>query len=152
MDSNNMIITMVITMIIAGLLSTMNVYAYNINDVRFTLNDIYMISLMIGWSLLLFTLVYYPYINNSMIIIIISILMISIAFFFIRTQAFIDDRQFLNAMISHHSIALSMSTKINKKTNNPRIKKLSEEIIKLQQKEINIMNDILKEMENKINN
>ena len=38
-------------MILAGLLSTMNMWADKIDDVRFSLNDFYMIGLMVGWML-----------------------------------------------------------------------------------------------------
>ena len=40
---------MFIIMIVSGLLSTMNVWVDKIEDIRFSLNDLYMTLLMTGW-------------------------------------------------------------------------------------------------------
>jgi hypothetical protein len=42
-------IVMFVSMFIAGLLSTMNMWVTNYRDIRFSLNDIYMTLLMCGW-------------------------------------------------------------------------------------------------------
>lgn len=46
-------------------------------------------------------------------------------------------------MISHHSTALTTSHKIFNKTSNPKIKKLAEDIINTQNKEIDVMKSML---------
>ena len=38
-------------MIIAGLLSTMNIWVDKYQDIRYSMNDVYMILLMAGWML-----------------------------------------------------------------------------------------------------
>ena len=43
---NSHYIIMLFIMIVAGALSTMNVWVYKISDIRFSLNDLYMILLM----------------------------------------------------------------------------------------------------------
>ena len=45
-------------MILSGLLSTMNVYVDKIDDIRWSLNDIYMTLLMTGW-MITFMSIYY---------------------------------------------------------------------------------------------
>ena len=61
----------------------------------------------------------------------------------LRKQLFINDRQWLKRMISHHSTALTTSHKIYNKTNNPKLKKLAKEIIDTQENEIEIMKKML---------
>jgi uncharacterized protein (DUF305 family) len=46
-------------------------------------------------------------------------------------------------MISHHSTALTTSHKIYNRSNNNKIKELSNNIIKTQEKEIKIMKNML---------
>jgi len=57
----------------------------------------------------------------------------------------VNDEQYLKRMISHHSTALTSSYKILETTNDPKIKKLSETIIKTQNKEIQYMKYLLNE-------
>lgn len=136
---------MILISIFAGLLSTMNVWANSVYDIRFHLNDVYMASLMTCWMILLTQLLngsHATYTNVSTCTILIITIFLIIG---IRHQIFIDDRQFLEGMIPHHSMAILMSKRILKKTNNNKIKKLASDIINSQQKEIKIMNDILNE-------
>ena len=60
-----------------------------------------------------------------------------------RDQLFVDDKQWLRRMISHHSTALTTTHKIYNKTDNPKIKKLAKEIIDTQEKEITQMKSML---------
>lgn len=63
------------------------------------------------------------------------------AFALIRTQTTIGDRGFLRSMIPHHSGAILMCGEAN--LTDPEIKKLCEEIIRSQQREIDQMKSIL---------
>jgi len=45
-------------MILSGLLSTMNVWVDKIDDIRFSINDVYMTLLMTGWMFLFTGLIY----------------------------------------------------------------------------------------------
>ena len=45
-------------MILSGLLSTMNVWVDKLDDIRFSINDAYMILLMSGWMFLFMGLFY----------------------------------------------------------------------------------------------
>jgi uncharacterized protein (DUF305 family) len=60
-----------------------------------------------------------------------------------RKQVAINDKQYLEGMIEHHSMALLTSEEILKKTDNYNIAKLAKNIIQTQQDEIRIMMDLV---------
>lgn len=134
----NHYVVMFIIMIISGLLSTMNIWANNsIDDIRFSLNDIYMIFLMTGW-MFLFMGIYY----KEILIFLFGFALVSINFFCIRMQFMIDTKQFMLGMIPHHSMAIHMSKKLLEK--GTPFYSFAEQIIKAQEEEITYMKDILK--------
>ena len=57
-NSNNHYIVMFFIMLLSGLLSTMNIWADKLDDIRFSINDGYMILLMTGWMFLFMGLFY----------------------------------------------------------------------------------------------
>lgn len=63
----------------------------------------------------------------------------------LRTQTPISDVQYMKAMIPHHSSAIMVSTHANLK--DPEVKKLAEDIIVAQEKEIAQMKSVLARME-----
>lgn len=65
-----------------------------------------------------------------------------------KTQAYIYDKQYLEEMIEHHSMALLTSNKILEKTNNYQVAKLAKNIVQTQTDEINVMMNILKKNKN----
>ncbi len=77
----------------------------------------------------------------------ISALALVAFYLFIRQQTGVADRQFMRGMIPHHAAAILMAGKA--KISDPEIKKLAEEIISSQQKEIEQMKAKLKEMDKK---
>lgn len=83
----------------------------------------------------------------NMIIIAISIFVFVITLTFLRTQTFITDSQYMKAMIPHHSSAIMVSQEANLK--DPQLKKLAEQIIKSQEKEISEMKQILKKIKSR---
>ena len=56
-----------------------------------------------------------------------------------RGQIYIYDKDYLNEMIEHHSMALLTSEEILQKTSSERVKRLAENIISTQQAEIKYM-------------
>ena len=64
-----------------------------------------------------------------------------------RKQIAINDKQYLEGMIEHHSMALFTSNEILKKTDNYDVTKLAKNIISQQSDELRVMKDML---ENKI--
>ena len=123
-------------MIIASILSGMNMWVTNINDARIQINDIYMGIIMTGWMFLLMGIIYslskYIWIGLGTII---------ISFYFIRNQIFVNQYEYLNSMIPHHSMAIFMSEKIKEKNviTNKEIDNLVSSIIITQQEEIELM-------------
>lgn len=61
-----------------------------------------------------------------------------------RTQQFISDKQYLEGMIEHHSMAILTSNKILEKTDNYNIAKLAKNILQVQEDEIILMKDLLR--------
>ena len=61
-----------------------------------------------------------------------------------RKQVGINDKQYLEGMIEHHSMALFTSEEILKKTDNYYISKLAKNIIQTQTDEIRDMRELLK--------
>ncbi len=135
--SEHNVMFMVICMFFAGYASTMNNWIDNWDDFRFSLNDFYMVGLMTGWMLFFMGLFTF-----QMKKCIFGLLIVIIFFALIRTQAFVNEIQYLKGMIPHHSMAILMSKKLEKKPNS--IQHLLDQIIQTQQKEILIMKSYLK--------
>lgn len=111
------------------IISTMNVWVDKWDDIRFSINDVYMILLMSGW-MFLFTGMIYRETN----IFFIGLLLVIINIWCIRTQFLITETQYKLGMIPHHSMAIHMSKKLLEKNNN--ISHFLENIIKTQENEI----------------
>lgn len=128
-ESQNHYTIMFVIMILSGLLSTMNVWVDKYSDIRFSVNDIYMILLMTGWMFFFMGLVY-----RELGVFAIGALLVAVNIYFIRTQTFVTESQYRLGMIPHHSMAIHMSKKILEKENNmdPFLKNL----IEVQEKEI----------------
>jgi len=116
-------------MILSGLLSTMNMWVDKYEDIRFSMNDAYMILLMTGWMFLFMGIVYKD--NN---VILIGITLVAINLYCIRHQVLITETQYKLGMIPHHSMAIHMSKKLVEKENS--IPAFIQSIIKTQEDEI----------------
>jgi hypothetical protein len=66
-----------------------------------------------------------------------------------RNQVAIGDKQYLNEMIEHHSMALLTSEKILEKTDNYNVAKIAKYIRQQQQDEINSMRSLIQEIDSK---
>ena len=119
----------------AGLLSSMYIWVDKISDIRITLNDIYMITLMTGWMLLFMN------IGNNLMVSVISIIVILISLLGIRRQVGVNKKIFFKGMIPHHSMAIHVSKELLKKgeemTDEER--RLIKSIIETQEREIKLM-------------
>jgi len=128
-------------MVVTGFLTTMNVWADSMNDIRFSLNDVYMSLLMTGWMFLFMGLFYKE--HN---IFLIGILLIISMLWCIRTQFMISEKQYFLGMIPHHSMAVHMSKKLlekeeKKENKNTDIMSFIKNIIKTQSNEIDYMKE-----------
>lgn len=100
-------------MILSGLLSTMNVWVDKYDDMRLSVNDLYMILLMTGWMFFFMGLVY-----QEMNVFLIGMSLVAMNMYFIRNQFLISETQYRLGMIPHHSMAIHMSKKLLEKDNN----------------------------------
>lgn len=132
--SHTDMLPMIIISVIAGLLSTMNVWAIKFDDIRFHLNDIYMAFLMTSWMVTLDSIY-----HKNITLVVIGILCISLFIYLIRNQVFIDNTQFMKGMIPHHSMAILMAEKIKQKSDDKNVISLANNIIETQNKEIDYM-------------
>lgn len=70
--------------------------------------------------------------------------MLSIFIYLYRNQIYIADKDYLQEMVEHHSMALLTSEEILQNTQSERIKKLAESILTTQEKEIEYMRQLIK--------
>ena len=136
---------MFIVMAIVGILfNPMNILAYRFNDLYLSLTLFYGGLLMASNMIWSHEVVHYfsmGHFNSK--IFIIGIILSGICVLLLRNQLLVNDKEWLKRMISHHSTALTTSNKINKNTKNEKIRKLSNDIIKVQEDEITLMKSLL---------
>ena len=73
-----------------------------------------------------------------------SLIFLLVTFVYLyRKQVYIDDKEYLKEMIEHHSMALLTSEEILQNTHSERVKKLAENIIYVQEKEIEYMRQLI---------
>lgn len=119
-----------------------------IDHVYLNTTRLYMTLLMVSAMALLMLwtmrMMYQNKIRN-LIITVSAIAVFMLALAGVRHQAGIGDVQYMKGMIPHHSIAIMVSKKAHLK--DPEVKKLSQDIISAQEKEIAQMKIILARME-----
>jgi len=139
-------IIMFIIMVIVGMLfNPMNILAYRFSDLYISQTLFYGGLLMASNMIWAHEIVHYLSMGhfNMLVFFVGIILSISVSILLLRQQLFVDDKQWLKRMISHHSTALTTSHKIYNKTSNLKLKKLAKEIIDTQEKEIQLMKSML---------
>lgn len=136
MASNESMIVMSLSMILAGIFSGMNAFVNRPSDIRLNINDFYMSLMMIG-LMFVFMSIYY----KSVKLFIFGGMVSMITFVMIRKQIFVNKRRYVDSMIPHHSMAVMMSKELLKKNENltVKLKRFVENIIKTQEKEIEFM-------------
>ena len=75
----------------------------------------------------------------------IGALVFACALWLVRSQATVDDEEYMSAMIPHHSIAIMTSSRAN--ISDPRVRELADSIIEAQVKEIAQMKLLLEDIE-----
>lgn len=127
---------------------TMYFNTYEISHVFFSWTRLYMTLIGIGGMaiiMLLFMLNMYKDKKKNVTIIIVSLLMMATSTFLVRQQIPIDDVRWMRAMIPRHSIAILTSKRAE--ITDPEVKKLGDEIIKAQKKEIKEMKAMIERLE-----
>ena len=130
---------------------TMYLNTYSIDHVYFSLTRFYMTCLGIAaMALIMFFTMRKMYQNKKKNIAIIlgSIILFVSALGLVRAQSpIIGDVLWMKAMIPHHSIAILTSERAAIK--DPEVKKLANEIIEAQKREIEEMKSMIKRLQNK---
>jgi uncharacterized protein (DUF305 family) len=117
------------------------------NNVIPNTNQFYMAGLMAMPMIIIELLIMRSmYMNKKLNVVIISLSVLALVGFYtaIRQQAAINDKQFLKSMIPHHAGAILMCDQAD--ITDPEIKKLCEDIVRSQQKEIAEMKTKLSEL------
>lgn len=119
----------------------------SIDHFYLSLTRIYMALLMISPMAIIMLLMMedmYPNKKVNIFIIVGSIVVFSLTLTALRTQTPVGDAQYMKAMIPHHSSAIMTSENANIK--DPEVRKLADDIIKAQKKEIAEMKAALTRM------
>ncbi|TXD46022.1 DUF305 domain-containing protein [Polaribacter sp. IC073] len=123
---------------------------YEMDHVYFSLTRFYMVCLGISSMaviMLLFMLKMYKNKKKNILILVGSFVLFISALGLVRTQKpIVGDVLWMKAMIPHHSIAILTSERADIK--DPEVKKLADDIIKAQKKEIEEMKAMIKRLEN----
>ena len=139
-------ITMAVSFIVMYCVMFLNIV--DINHFYISLTRVYMTLLMISLMAIVMLLMMgnmYPNKRTNNLIIIGSIVVFGLVLTALRTQTPVGDEQYMKAMIPHHSSAIMTSQNANIK--DPELRKLADDIIEAQKKEIAEMKAILARME-----
>lgn len=138
------IIQFIVMTLIGICFNPMNMLAYRFKDLYFSLTLFYGGLLMASNMVWSHEIVHYlsmGMFDKKLFLfgIILSVIIVMI----MRKQILVNDKQWLRRMIPHHSTALTTSNQIMKKTKDKKIKKLANEIIETQEREIKLMKDMI---------
>jgi uncharacterized protein (DUF305 family) len=74
-----------------------------------------------------------------------SIALFAVALFLVRSQTLVDDVDYMEAMIPHHSIAILTSERAQ--IEDPRVRELADSIITAQREEIDQMKQLIEDLD-----
>jgi len=123
---------------------------YRLDHVYFSETRLYMAVLMgaaMAGIMLGFMLHMYSNLKINVSIFVGSIIVFALSLWLVRSQVTIGDVAWMKAMIPHHSIAILTSERAN--LSDSRVKKLAQEIITAQLREIDEMKMLIKDLENR---
>ena len=119
---------------------------YSIDHLFFSRTRVFM-ALMMGavMAIIMLLFMWKMYENKTLnkIIFGVSVLVFAGSLFMVRSQTTVSDVAWMKAMIPHHSIAILTSKRANLK--DPEVKKLANDIIEAQEKEIEQMKKLIEE-------
>lgn len=118
------------------------------DHIYLSMTRFYMTLLMtLPMAILMLLLMPKMYANKrlNLIIILACVAVFGITLTFLRKQTFIQDQQYMKGMISHHSSAILTSEKADIK--DAEVRRLADQIIESQKKEIKQMKEMLDRME-----
>jgi len=140
-------------MILAGtivMFVLMYVNTYSADHIFFSETRAFM-ALIMGATMAIVMLAFmwkmYPNKGANVGILLGSLAVFLISLWLVRSQATVGDVAYMRAMIPHHSIAILTSERVN--LTDPRVRKLADEIVAAQKKEIGEMKDYIQDLEAK---
>ena len=135
------------TVVMFGL---MYLNTYQLDHVFFSETRAYM-ALVMGATMAVIMLGYmmgmYPNRRANAAILLGSVAVFAAALWLVRSQATVSDVAWMKAMIPHHSIAILTSERAT--ITDPRARKLADQIIESQRREIDEMKRLIDELENR---
>ena len=136
---------MFFVMVIIGMIfNPMNILAYRLSDLYISQTLFYGGLLMASNMIWAHEIVHYLSMGFfNKFVFSVGIILSFLVSMLLRQQLFVDDKQWLRRMISHHSTALTTSHKIYNKTSNTELKNLAKDIIETQENEIILMKCLL---------
>jgi hypothetical protein len=135
-----MIGSFIIQMLVMGLIMT-NSY----KNITFSVGKFYMSVIMALLMGLLEVLMYDIHMRVISLYYYVTLFFMLCMFVYLyRNQMYIEDKDYLEEMIEHHSMAILTSDEILQKTKSERVKKLAESILTTQEKEIDYMRQLIK--------
>jgi uncharacterized protein (DUF305 family) len=133
------------TVVMFGL---MYLNTYQLDHVFFSETRAYM-ALVMGATMAIIMLAYmmgmYTNQRGNLAIIGGSLAVFAMALWLVRSQAAVDDVSYMRAMIPHHSIAILTSERA--RITDPRVRKLADQIIEAQRREIDEMKALIRGLE-----
>ena len=123
--------------------------AYDVGHIHFSLERLYM-ALLMGGAMALVMLSFmvsmmYKSRTLNIVVVVTALIVSGAAYYASRAQAFVDDDEYMMAMIPHHSIAILTSERAD--IDDVRVRVLADEIIKAQRREIKEMEWLLNDIE-----
>ena len=139
---HKLLIMLAVSFIVMYVVMFLNIV--DLGHIYLSMTRIYMALLMVcPMALMMLFLMGRMYGNKKLnsAIIVVAVVVFIIALTFLRTQTFVDDSQYMKAMIPHHSSAIMTSE--NADIEDAEVKELAEQIIITQKEEIKIMKELL---------
>lgn len=121
---------------------------YQASHVRRSDARLYMALIMgAGMAVVMLGFMLHMYRNRqaNVAIVLGAVALFAAALYLVRSQAWVGDVAWMKAMIPHHSIAILTSERA--RITDPRVRKLADEIIAAQRKEIAEMEALIRELE-----
>ena len=113
-------------------------------NITFSIGKFYMSVIMAVLMGLLEVLMFDIHMKSISYIYYLSLFFVLVIFIYLyRNQFYVDDKEYLKEMIEHHSMALLTSEEILQNSHSERVKKLAENIISTQEKEIEYMRQLI---------
>ncbi|MBA2549092.1 MAG: DUF305 domain-containing protein [Burkholderiaceae bacterium] len=121
---------------------------YQLSHVWFSQTRMFMTFIMAGCMalvMLFFMRHMYKDRKANLIIVIGAVALMGSGLWLVRSQATVGDTAWMKAMIPHHSIAILTSERAH--ITHPRVRKLADEIIAAQQREIGEMESLIRDID-----